>query len=74
MHGLGAALRQFLHFAKPWQRVALGLVLTLIGAFTGLYALSAVGIVLVAMPVVGWFRRRSGSAGESDESPHPVDL
>jgi uncharacterized membrane protein YphA (DoxX/SURF4 family) len=57
MHGLGAALRQFLHLAKPWQRMVVGVVLTVIGFFTGLYVVAAIGIVLVALPVVGWFKR-----------------
>ena len=66
-----APFRQFLRFAKPWQRMVLGVVLTVVGLFTGLYVVTAIGIVLVVLPVVGWFKRRGGGAAAANgDEPH----
>jgi uncharacterized membrane protein len=58
MHGIFAPLRQFMRFAKPWQRIALGVILTLVGLFTGLYVVTAIGVVLVALPIIAWNKGR----------------
>jgi uncharacterized membrane protein len=58
MHGILAPLRQFVRFAKPWQRIALGVVLTVVGLFTGLYVVTAIGVVLVVLPIAAWVKRR----------------
>ncbi len=61
MHGMMAPLREFLRLAKPWQRVVAGAALTVVGSLTGLYVVAAIGIVLVVLPIAGWFRGRRGS-------------
>ncbi len=58
MHGIFAPLRQFVRFAKPWQRILLGVVLTVVGLFTGLYVVTAIGIVLVVLPIAAWVKGR----------------
>jgi hypothetical protein len=58
MHGILAPLRQFVRFAKPWQRIALGVVLTVVGLFTGLYVVTAIGVVLVVLPIAAWVKGR----------------
>jgi uncharacterized membrane protein HdeD (DUF308 family) len=64
MHGILAPLRQFVRFAKPWQRILAGAILAVIGLFTGLYVVTAVGVVLVVLPIAAWVRgrRESGEA------------
>jgi hypothetical protein len=62
MHGIFAPLRQFMRFAKPWQRILLGGILTVVGLFTGLYVVTAIGVVLVVLPVAAWLKRRRGPA------------
>ena len=58
MHGIFAPLRQFVRFAKPWQRILLGAILTVVGLFTGLYVVTAIGVVLVVLPIAAWLKRR----------------
>ncbi len=58
MHGLGAALRQVLMFAKPWQRVLLGVAIAVGGALLESYVLAAVGVVIVGFVILGALRRR----------------
>ena len=53
-------LRQFLMMAKPWQRVAAGVVVAVVGWLLGNYVLTAVGVVLVVLPVAAWVKRRRG--------------
>lgn len=67
MHGIFAPLRQFMRFAKPWQRIALGVILTVVGLFTGLYVVTAIGIVLVVLPIAAWLKARK------PEPPEVVD-
>lgn len=66
MHGIQAPLRQFVRFAKPWQRIGLGAVLTVVGLFTGLYVVTAIGVVLVVLPIVAWVK---GRRSESEATP-----
>ena len=58
MHGILAPLRQFVRFAKPWERVVLGVALTVVGLFTGFYIASAIGIVLVVLTIAAWVKGR----------------
>jgi uncharacterized membrane protein len=62
MHGIFAPLRQFMRFARPWQRILLGAILTLVGLFTGLYVVTAIGVVLVVLPIAAWLKRRRGES------------
>ena len=76
MHGFGASLREFVRFARPWERVVLGVALFVIGAVTSFYFLSALGVVIAGVTIMGALRRRreaaagAGSTGvsETDES------
>jgi len=69
VHGLGAPLRQFLRFTRPWERVVLGVVLFVFGAVVNFYFLSAVGVVIAGVTILGAVRRRRETevVGESDE-------
>jgi hypothetical protein len=58
VHGLGAALRQVLMFAKPWQRVLLGVAIAVGGALLESYVLSGLGVVIVGFVILGALRRR----------------
>lgn len=62
MHGIFAPLRQFVRFAKPWQRILLGAILTVVGLFTGLYVVTAIGLVLVVLPIAASVKERRGPA------------
>jgi uncharacterized membrane protein HdeD (DUF308 family) len=66
MHGIFAPLRQFVRFAKPWQRILLGVVLTLVGLFTGLYVVTAIGVVLVVLPIAAWLKGRRSETDKGD--------
>lgn len=60
MHGIWAPLRQFFVTAKPWQRMALGLVVVAVGVLLGNYVITAFGVVFVVLPAAGWVKRRRG--------------
>jgi hypothetical protein len=66
MHGIFAPLRQFVRFAKPWQRILLGVVLTVVGLFTGLYVVTAIGVVLVVLPTAAWLKGRRSETEKAD--------
>ena len=66
MHGIFAPLRQFVRFAKPWQRILLGVVLTVVGLFTGLYVVTAIGVVLVVLPIAAWLKGRRSETEKPD--------
>ena len=79
MHGLGAPLRQFLRFTRPWERVLLGVVLFVVGALTTFYFLSALGVVIAGITIVGSLRRRreatagAGRMGINEATGSEVD-
>jgi hypothetical protein len=58
VHGLGAPLRQFVRFARPWERVLLGIVLFVGGALLQSYVIAALGVVIVGVTIMGVLRRR----------------
>ncbi|HEY1652017.1 MAG TPA: hypothetical protein VGG09_09075 [Acidimicrobiales bacterium] len=61
--------------AKPWQRMAVGLVVVALGVLLQNYVLTAFGVVFVVLPFSGWIkRRRGGAAEESVEAPKSADL
>ncbi|MHB1510177.1 MAG: hypothetical protein ACYCST_11750 [Acidimicrobiales bacterium] len=64
MHG---PPRQLLLYAKPWQRVVLGVALLAIGLVTGATILPALGAFLVVVTVFGEVRRRRPSSPEPGE-------
>lgn len=66
MHGPGASLRQMLRFARPWERVVLGLVIVAVATPLGSYFLAALGLVIVGVTVLGMVRTRRGGAGVSE--------
>jgi hypothetical protein len=68
------SLRPFLTMAKPWQRVALGLVLAVVGALLGSYVISAIGVVLVGLVVMGWYRRWRGHGAPSLEGAAATEV
>jgi hypothetical protein len=67
-------LRQFFTMAKPWQRVVVGVVLTVVGALLGAYIISAIGIVLVGLVILGWFRRWRGPVASGPEGAAASEL
>jgi hypothetical protein len=74
VHGLGPSLRQFVRFTRPWERVVLGLVLLVVGAVTNFYFLSAVGVVLAGVTILGVRRRRrDGVAGANPSAVSEKD-
>lgn len=66
MHGLGASLRQMLRFARPWERVVLGVVLFVVATVLRSYVLAALGAVIVGVTVLGVVRTRRRAAGASE--------
>jgi hypothetical protein len=75
MHGIGPALRQFLVTARPWQRMAVGVVVIVAGVLLQNYVITAFGVVFVVLPLAGWIRRgRGGEVVESDEAAQSADL
>ena len=62
MHGLGASLRQMLRFARPWERLVLGVVLFVVATSLGAYVLAALGAVIVGVTVLGVVRTRRGAS------------
>jgi len=66
MHGLGASLRQILRFARPWERIALGVVIFVVATSLGSYVLAALGVVIVGVTVLGLVRARRGVTGVSE--------
>lgn len=68
VHGIMGPLRQFLTMARPWERVVVGVVLAVVGALLGIYIVSAIGVVLVLLVIVGWSRslRGRGASGPAD--------
>ena len=72
MHGLGASLREFVRFARPRDRVLLGVALFVVGALVNFYFLAALGVVLAGVTIVGAVRRRRvgrvvGPGGEAGD-------
>ena len=64
MGGIGASLRQMLTFARPWERVVLGVVLFAVATSLGSYVLAALGLVIVGVTVLGMVRaRKEAGAG-----------
>lgn len=72
MHGIFAPLRQFVRLAKPWQRILVGAILTLVGLFTGLYVVTAIGVVLVVLPIAAWVKGRRDLAEAEAETADGV--
>lgn len=66
MHGLGASLRQMLRFARPWERVVLGVVLFVVATLLRSYVLAALGVVIVGVTVVSAARTRRGPSPTDD--------
>ena len=66
MHGLGASLRQMLRFARPWQRIVLGVALFVVATLLQSYVLAALGAVIVGVTVMGVVRARRGVTGGSE--------
>jgi hypothetical protein len=74
MHGIGAPLRQFIVTAKPWQRMAAGVVVIAVGVLLSNYVLTAFGVVFVVLPVAAWLKRwRGGGGGGGPEGPDAGD-
>jgi hypothetical protein len=67
-------LRQFLTMAKPWQRVVVGVVLAVVGALLRSYVVSAIGVVLVGLVVLGWYRRWRGHDAPGLEGARATEL
>jgi hypothetical protein len=61
VHGLVAPLRQFLRFTRTWERVLLGVVLFVIGAVLNFNVVSALGVVIIGVTILGAVRRRRGT-------------
>lgn len=76
MHGLGASLREFVRFARPRDRILLGVALFVFGAVTNFYFLAAVGVVLAGVTIVGVVRRRreAGVVGAGGEAETETDV
>jgi hypothetical protein len=66
VHGLGASLRQMLTFARPWQRVVLGVALFVVATVLRSYFLAALGLVIAGVAVLGAVRARRGVPGVSE--------
>ncbi len=67
-HGPGIFLRQYLEFAKPWQRLAGGIAFAALGAYlvargqyVGLLP-GLLGCAMVVRTVAGWLRDRGEPA------------
>ncbi len=67
MGGIGSSVRQMLKFARPWERVLLGVVLFVVATALQSYVLAALGLVIVGVTVLGVVRARRGTtAGTGD--------
>jgi hypothetical protein len=69
MHGIFAPLRQFVRFAKPWERIVLGVALTVVGILTGFYIASAIGIVLLGLTIAAWVKGRRAQPEAAEAAP-----
>jgi len=58
VHGMFGPLRQVLGLARPWQRVALGAVVLVVGVALESPVVAVVGVLLVALPVAAAVRQR----------------
>ncbi len=68
-----ASLRQLI--AKPWQRMAVGVVVIIVGLLVQNYVITAFGVVFVVLPLAGWIKRgRGGRVEKSDGSPQSAEL
>ncbi len=76
MHGLGASLREFVRFARPRDRILLGVAMFVVGALVNFYFLSAVGVVLAGVTILGAVRRRreAGVVGAGGEAETETDV
>jgi hypothetical protein len=74
MDGTGTRLWRSIT-ARPWQRMALGVIVIVIGVLLQNYVVTAFGVVFVVLPLAGWIKRRRGEAGEqSDGASRSADL
>jgi hypothetical protein len=58
MHGMLGPLRQFVATARPWQKVAVGAVLVVVGVLLQAVVITVVGALVVAGTLVGRVRGR----------------
>ncbi|HWF15982.1 MAG TPA: hypothetical protein VG244_07370 [Acidimicrobiales bacterium] len=74
MDGIGTRLWRSIT-ARLWQRMALGVIVIVIGMLLQNYVVTAFGVVFVVLPFAGWIKRRRGGAAEgSVEAPKSADL
>jgi hypothetical protein len=69
MDGIGIRLWRSIT-ARAWQRMALGVIVTVIGVLLQNYVVTAFGVVFVVLPLAGWIRRRrEATQARSDSDP-----
>ncbi len=71
--GSHASLRQFFRFARPWQRALLGVVVALFGVLIQSGAVSALGVVIVGLAIIGAFRGRQSDPEDMSRMEKPED-
>ena len=75
MEGIGTRIWRSIT-ARLWQRMALGVIVIVVGVLLQNYVVTAFGVVFVVLPLAGWIRRRRNGVaeGSSGEKPQSAEL